>query len=129
MSYGTDTWALGTLRTGRLATGNQLVAQACYRRLTTPRGALRGSPDAEIYGLDLSAYVGAVGTAIAVAALPSLIGAELRKDDRVSSVATTIAVDGDALTIEIEVTPADEGDPFTLTLAVDAVDVSVLGVS
>src|SRR5688572_11853882 len=104
MSFGVDTWAMGTRRTGRLARGTDLLAQAIFRRLTTPRGTLRGSPEADIYGLDLSQYVGDVGTTIAVAALPSLISAELSKDDRIAAVTATVAVDTTAGADELTVT-------------------------
>jgi len=128
MSFGVDTWAMGTLRTGRLASGVTLLAQACYRRLTTPRGTVRGGDGCDIYGLDLSEYVGHVGLTLAQASLPSQIRAELRKDDRIADVRVAITRDGVALVITIDVTPVDETEDFTLTLNVSDVGVSVLGV-
>lgn len=122
--YGADTWCLDEMRPGVMVRGPLLVAQALYRRLITPRGTLRGGDEAQAYGLDLSEYVGAIGVATAVDAVPGLVRAELLKDDRVQDVdvrATTIrATDGTlSLSLEIAVVLADSGESFALTLRVD----------
>lgn len=131
MSYGTDTWCApnGGLRTGRLVAGVTLIAQALARRFSTPRGVLRGGDEESAYGLDVSNYVGAVGTIAAAAALPNIMRAEALKDDRISSVRVETALDPntDSLTITMHVTPGDETAPFTLTLAASAVEVQLLG--
>lgn len=121
---------------GRYARGFMVVAQALYRRLTTPRGMLRGGDEERNGGLDLSAYVGAVGTATALAALPNQVRGELQKDDRVLpggvSVRATISEDaaGDVtIVLEINVTLVSERESFTLTVGVNETSTDLLDVS
>ena len=40
--FGFDTSCTTALRTGRFSSGPRLVAEACFRRLSTLRGTLRG---------------------------------------------------------------------------------------
>ncbi|OFV81986.1 MAG: hypothetical protein A2Y78_00180 [Acidobacteria bacterium RBG_13_68_16] len=131
IGYGVDTYCLAELQTGRLVGGRTRLVQSIYHRLTTPRGTLQGGPEESAYGLDLAGWVGSVGTAVAVAALPSLVEAELSKDSRVESVACTVsrAVSSGrvALTVRVAVTPVDEGEDFALTLAVSDVSVELIG--
>lgn len=132
MSYGVDVWCASGVVAGRLARGRTVVAQALYRRLITPRGTLRGGDEEAAYGLDLSEYVGAVGHETAVAALPGLVRGELLKDDRVAdvNVAATSSADTAGLvsiTLEIDVTLADESEPFALSVAVTDTSVALLG--
>ncbi len=135
MSYGTDTYCFDRIVTGRLATKIELLAQACYRRLTTPRGTLDDGEEGTVYGIDISDFIGRQTAPDAVASVPAVIEAELSKDDRVSSVSATATVvhgtDGlDAITVEAVVVPYDEDtSAFALTLAVSAVSVEVLGVT
>jgi len=122
VGFGRDTWCLDALSPGRYATGNVLLAQAIYRRLTTPRGTLRGSEEAAAYGFDVSSYVGAVGED-AVNTLPAQGVSEIQKDDRVLNAtcianATTDRGGNTQIDLEISVTPADGGADFTLTLSV-----------
>jgi len=129
--YGTDTWCLDALHPGRMARGRTALAQALYRRLITPRGTLRGGREEAAYGLDVAGYVGAVGVATALAALPALVRAELCKDDRVRDVvvtatSTTMGAET-AVQLEIDVAPMDEDATFTLTLLVTDVRVELLG--
>lgn len=131
--YGLDTWCLDSLSPGRYARGATLVAQALYRRLITPRGTLRGGDDAGTYGFDVSSYLGAVGTEIALAALPGLVVGELSKDDRVSpglTCAITSSTDSAgevSIQLSIDVTLADESESFTLTLLVTNVTTTIIG--
>ncbi len=134
MSYGTDTWCTDSLVVGRLATGTNIVVQALYRRLITPRGKLRGGPEEDAYGLDVSAYVGAVGTAASVAILPGLVRSEFMKDDRVVdvSVVSSFATDTAGLTtitLSIDVLLEDESEPFSFTVGVSEVTTELLGVA
>lgn len=134
MSYGADTYCLTGLRTGRLVTGVMLVAQAVYRRLSTPRGTLQGGADEANYGLDLSAYVGDIGPEAAARVLPGLIRGELLKDERIadvkSAVTTSYNNDGTAdLEVEINCALVDSADTFALTLGVDETSVELLGVA
>jgi hypothetical protein len=129
--YGVEIWATDHVVTGRYARGAVVVGQALFRRLITPRGTLRGGDEEAAYGLDLSAYVGAVGDAVAVAALPGLVRAELLKDDRVSDVSVTTAADTDSaghvtITLTIDVVLAESGEALALTVAVDDLTVELL---
>lgn len=122
IGYGVDTWCGDSRITGRLARGRTALALALYRRLITPRGTLTGSPDAEVYGFDVAGFVGRIGYDRALGALPSMIAAELSKDDRVSDVLVEVVKSVDAtgdisLVITIHVTPVDESADFPLTIA------------
>ena len=119
--YGRETWCERAIVTGRYAAGWRVVAQALFRRLITPRGSLRGAGEASTYGLDLAAYVGAVGYPAALAALPGLVAGELRKDDRVADVSVTATMTRTAggliaIALAISVVLEDEGGEFALTV-------------
>lgn len=130
--FGTDLWCTDQIFTGRLASGVELVAQAIYRRLTTARGTLRDGDDGQVYGTDVSDFVGMVGPDNAIDALPDVIVAEILKDDRVerTDVRATIVRDAAGLatvTIEIDGVLRDSGESFTLTLGVSDVTTALLG--
>lgn len=130
--YGRDIWCTDAMATGRLARGSQVVLQALYRRLITPRGTLRGGEEELAYGFDIAEYVGAVGITTAVAALPGIVRAELLKDDRVLSVSVDASIVTDtpgltSITLALLVTLDDELADFPLTLAVTDVDVTLIG--
>lgn len=130
--YGRAMWCTDQIRSGRYASGWRVVAQAYYRRLTTPRGTLRGGEEEGAYGFDVSGYVGAVGEAIAVRALPAQVAAELLKDDRGTGVSceafiSTAANGLTSIVLTITATLADESEDFTLTLAVTDTTVTILG--
>ncbi len=134
MSYGTDIYCFDRLQTGRFVSGSEVVAQALYRRLTTPRGTLRDGDEGSVYGFDVMGFVGLVGNQAALDALPDAVIAECLKDDRVSSlevVATgTVESDGTMLiTLTIDVFLHDSEDTFTLTLSVSNVTVALLGIT
>jgi hypothetical protein len=75
--------------------------------------------------------VGAIGGALAAAALPAVIEAEVLKDDRISSVEVTITRDvsqkSETLEIALLITPVDAEETFDLTLSVSDVDTSIVG--
>ncbi len=132
VDFGYDTSCTTSLRTGRFAAGPRLVAEACFRRLSTPHGTLRGGDAEADYGLDLLNVIGNATTASAAAALPGQIQSELLKDERVSQVDATVNSSIDSAgavswTIAIEAT-TDEG-PFTLVLSVNDVTVEILGLT
>ncbi len=130
-SFGRELSCTDELRTGRFVTGPRLVAEACYRRLTTARGTLRGSEDDQNYGLDLADFIGSTNPRAAEASLPARIRNELTKDQRVESVDVGVLATTDAglvtFTITISVHTAE--GPFTLQVGVDDVTVSLLGIS
>lgn len=126
--FGRDISCTTSLRTGRYATSARLVAEALYRRLTTPRGTLRGGDEEESYGFDLTELV---GNNTDVVALPGRISAEAHKDPRIDTievdiVESTVAA-ARSLAITIEATTAE--GPFTLQIGIDDVSVALLGLS
>lgn len=133
--YGYDTSCLDGLRTGRFASGLQLVGEACYRRLTTPAGQLAligGGEDEANYGLDLGDLIGSVSAPNTVAALPGQIESELLKDERISSVEADVtsvtngAVTSWTISISAETTT---GGSFALVIGVTGVTVALLGLT
>lgn len=131
VDFGRDTSCTTELRTGRFATGARLVAESDFRRLTTPRGMLRGGEEEANFGLDLTELVGSVATKGDAAALPGRIQSELMKDERHESVAVTIleTVEGPAVFWDIRVEAVTAAGPFTLTLKASAVTVELLGIN
>ena len=133
--YGKDTWCLGSLASGRFATGPIAVGQAAFRRLTTPRGTLRSVlPNAPelTYGFDLSRYIGAIDTDLAVATIPGRVRSELLKDDRIRDVECSVSVerrsDGTSyLLVAITAQLSNAGDSFSLTLSVDEASTELVG--
>lgn len=129
--YGRDTSCTDQLRPGRFVTGARLVAEAAYRRLTTPRGMLRGGDDEANYGLDLCGLVGSSSAKADAAALPGRITAELLKDERIESVEVEVlaTVEGPATTLQITISAlTSEGPTFELVLLASAVTVELLKV-
>jgi hypothetical protein len=127
--YGVDLWCLTGVQPGRLVSGKLLVAQALYRRLTTPRGTLRGDLS---YGYDVVGLIGAIGTEDAATVLRFAVRAEVMKDDRVQDVDVTVtrAVVGpgeESLTISLSVLLTEETESFTLTLSASDVSLDVVG--
>jgi len=130
--YGRDTWCLDSLQPGRMVSGRALVAQALFRRWTTPRGTLSGGPEEDIYGIDVVGFVGAAALPVVLGALPGMMRAEALKDDRVSDCRVTITsateADGTVMVYpKAVVTLAGESESFELTLAVSATSAQVLG--
>jgi hypothetical protein len=128
LGYGVDTWCGDRLVTGRMSRRSKTPLLAIHRRLITPRGTLRDDPT---YGFDVASYVGAVGYTTAIAALPSILRAEISKDDRLANVsarvvATTSAAGLVSLVITVEGFLVDEETDFTLTLGVSDVTVEIL---
>ena len=131
--FGTDVWCRESLRPGRLVFGVELVAHALYRRLSTPRGMLRGGEQERNYGIDLEAYSGALGDD-AAAALPTIAANECLKDDRVASCVArssrVVAADRtESLEIAIDVFTTDPDVSFTLTVAISAGVLQLVGVT
>lgn len=129
--YGKDISCLDGLRTGRFAKGRRLVAESCYRRLTTPKGMLRGGDEEQDFGIDLLEYLGASNPKQVAAALPAIIEAELLKDERVVEVTATCTLsnDGPAFALNIDVHVVTGEGPFNLAISVDEVSVNLLGIS
>lgn len=127
--YGRDTscTASAGLRSGRSSTGARLVAEALERRLSTTRGTLRGGPDEQNYGINLSEEIGA---STSPEALKAKIAAECRKDERVEQVDVVVlrTSEGPAVTYTITVGGYAAAGPFTLRLSVSEVSAELLGI-
>jgi hypothetical protein len=128
-NFGTDTSCTTSLLSGRMSSGVKLVAEACYRRLTTPRGMLQGGQDEQNYGLDLVRLIGQVVTPSQAAALEGQIQSELLKDERIDSVTATVTstVNGAVTSWNIQISAQTGEGPFTLEIGVSGVTVSLLG--
>lgn len=128
--FGLDTSCTTELRTGVLVTGKRLLAEACFRRLITPRGMLVGSEDEENYGLDISQLCGRLQSEADRASIPGQIANELTKDDRVQAVDATVLATktGPGWTYQITISVTSDVGPFELTVGVDAVSAQLLGI-
>lgn len=132
MSFGTDLSCTTGLRTGRYVTGARLVAEAAYRRLTTPRGTLFWGEDEADYGLDLTELLlGQPNTTALANSLEGRIRNELKKDERIDEVAVTVATGtvGASTTYTISISATTADGPFELTLGVSDVSVDLLGLA
>ena len=131
IDFGYDTSCLTALRTGRFSQGVRLVAEACYRRLTTPRGTLQGGEDESDYGLDLADMIGQASNPSTVAAMPGQIQAELQKDQRIQSCAATVTSStvGASTSWVVTISAQTALGPFSLVLGVSGVTVSLLGLT
>lgn len=129
--FGRDTSCTTSLKPGRYVTGARLVAEAAYRRLSTPRGMLRGGEAEANYGLDLQGLVGAVATPSQAAALPGQIENELKKDERINSVAVTVtkSTEGPGTAYTIRIGALTDDGPFELVIGVSDVTTELLGLT
>ncbi len=128
--FGRDTSCTDGLRTGRFSTGVRLVAEAAYRRLTTPRGTLRGGEHEADYGLDLSELVGSSTTKSDALALEGRISNELVKDERILSATADVVLvqNGPAMELTITISATTADGPFVLVLLAKDVTVELLGI-
>jgi len=97
----------------------RVVAQACLRRLQTPRGGIWY--DDEDYGLDLREFLRLPTNALG--GIPSRIDGELRKDERVRNTSTQVQVINNGLLLNIHV--ESELGPFSLTGPISDDDVRI----
>ncbi len=123
---GTDLSCVSDLdATGAVVSGRRLLAEACARRLSTPRGALIDDPN---YGYDLTDFVNADLGIGDLDAIQSGISSECLKDERVLACAALVTLDVDGvMTVTVQLTDGD--GPFTLVLAVSDVTVDLLKVA
>lgn len=130
-NFGREISCTDSLRTGRFVSGARIVAEAAYRRLTTPRGMLRGGEDEANYGLDLTELIGSVATKADAAALGGRISSELKKDERILTVTVTVTpIPGPVATqFDIAISADTTDGPFVLQLSVSDVTVELLGIT
>jgi phage baseplate assembly protein W len=105
--------------------GITLLAQAIYRRLTTPRGALWEDPD---YGFDVRELLSSTMTPAQIASIPGQVRTEVQKDERIQS-ADVRVMRTTALELEIGITCVTELGPFSLVLSVTAAAVALSSVT
>ncbi len=131
VDYGRDVSCTTSLKSGRFVTGAMLVGEAAYRRLTTPRGMLRGGEDEQNYGLDLTSLIGNTNPKAAAASLPARIRSELLKDERIETVDVDILVSeaGPETTFTITIQCVTGDGPFTLKVLASTVTVELLGLA
>ena len=128
--FGRESSCTDSLKPGRFVSGVRVVAEAAYRRLTTPRGTLRGGEHEADYGLDLTEMIGSASTKATAASLPGRIKSELTKDERINAVEVQVtrSTDGPAETYIIKILGDTDEGPFDLQLLVGAVTVELLGI-
>jgi len=106
----------------REATGEYLLRQDIRWRLSTRRGLLINDPN---YGIDLRDLVNADLTEDELAHIPSMVAAELDKDDRILS-PPECTVEWDAvaniLTISVRLTTANGPYMFVFAITSDKID-------
>lgn len=131
--FGSDTsCGPAGLITGRLVSGNRLLAEALWRMFNAPEGSLLGGDDESAWGYDVSNLVGQMGAKLAAEALPGIMRAKAMSDDRVADceVSTSVLADDNgfaSVIAKLTVTPADGGDDFPLTLAIGDVTTRIVG--
>lgn len=127
---GRDISCTTSLRTGRFVTKARLVAEAAYRRITTPRGMLRGGEEEANYGIDITAVIGSDPKRVAKK-LPVQIRAELQKDERLLTVTVDLVSvkNGPATIFLITIRATTADGPFTLSVKASAVTVELLGIT
>ncbi len=124
INYGRDLSCLNRLETGRTVTGTELVLQAIYRRLITPRGSVIDAPN---YGTNIEELLSRAYTKEGLASIPGIIRAEVLKDERVLTATVKARFEtfpNVRLVVEIDCTSA--AGPFDLTLGVSEVSTELL---
>ncbi len=132
VDFGRELSCTTSIVSNRFVTGARLVAESDFRRLTTPRGMLRGGEEEQNFGFDLMEYIGSVAISRDAASLPSRIRNELMKDDRHISVdATVIATTASngGVAFDITINAKTHAGPFTMTIRASDVSVDLLGIS
>jgi hypothetical protein len=89
-NYGSDLYSVEDVDPTRTVTGVELVGQDAYWRLRTPNAQGILEADSPDYGLDLEGLIGSIDTPSDAAALPDKIRSELKKDERILTVDSTI---------------------------------------
>jgi hypothetical protein len=105
---------------GKLVTGNQLLAQNLLARLFNRKGSYLQSPN---FGIDLAGYQNVSDKDIRPGAIAAQIKLELSKDERVSSINVQVTYANNVLKIIIIVTPNETG-PFSLVMTLNQAAVS-----
>ena len=105
-----------------MVSGFRVVAEAVFRRWTTPRGRLINYPN---YGYDLGQHVNADMSPRDIAAMVANLEAEAKKDERVAG-CTVVAVLGTDGTLTVTGSIDTGQGPFTMVVAASAVTITLL---
>jgi hypothetical protein len=104
-----------------MVSGNLVVAQAIFRRWTTPRGRLIDDPN---YGYDLTQFLSSGLTQGQLAVIASNAQAEAKKDERVVRCPVSITLIGGVFAVSGNVFTAS--GPFQLVVSVSGVTPTLL---
>lgn len=128
-NFGKDVSCLRSIRSGRYVTGTRLVAEAYFRRLTTPRGLLEGGEEEANYGLDLTEYVGTTSSIADLRALEGRIVNELAKDERTERTDVTVAVSGTGplRKLQVVIRAQTSAGPFQFQMSVGQASAEFFG--
>lgn len=123
--YGADTSCTDSFKPGTLVSGPTLVAEAVYRRWTTPRGRLLEDPH---YGLTIADYLSLELTPENAARIPAELKAEAMKDDRLDSCSytSTLTGTGASLTLQADFDFECGEGPFSLSVTLTATSFEVI---
>ena len=122
-NYGTDVaWYPDLDANLRLVSGNYLLAQAIWQRLSTPRGTFPWDTE---YGLDVRGLLNATIGPNTIPSWQRQIANECEKDERVLSVTVTITLFAND-TMQIGIDGIGSAGPFTATLGVTRVTTALL---
>jgi hypothetical protein len=123
VDYGFDLAGVSDLDpSGAEISGRRLLAECLARRLTTPRGSCIDAPDDCI---DLRDYLNLEVDTRTIGQLGATITSECLKDERVVGVDIEEAsIANNVVTVRIAI--EDGEGPFSLTLSVGEVDISLL---
>jgi hypothetical protein len=123
--FGLDVWCTDDLDpTAREVNGIEALMQAQLRRLDTPR---EGLVDDDDYGYPLIQLVSKGMTKDELAAVPANISAEFTKDQRISSVVTTVVLSTDS-TLRLRFRVNSTFGPFSSTVEIGGALAVILNV-
>jgi len=103
--------------------GRTVLIQSCIRRLITYRGTLIYDPN---YGTDVRTFLNDDIDTRKLGQFGAAVDAEMRKDQRILRSNTTVSFVGGVLILSIGL--VDQAGPFSLTLSISDVSVSLLKV-
>ena len=132
IDFGTDTYCLDSIQTGRYASDTTLIGQRFYHALITPRGALLGGPEEESFGEDLSDLVGSPAGIESERAIREKVQRAASKDEEILKVSTqiqtTIESTG-AVSHDVQIVADTAAGPFNLVLSINDLSVELVGLS
>lgn len=124
VDFGTDLSCTDDLdETMKEISGQDVLAQAIYRRLTTPRGQLIDDPD---YGIDVRSFLSRGVDAGKLREIEGTIRQEVLKDERVANVTAKATIDYKTYSITVSLIVTTGDGPFRLVFSITADTVELL---